>query len=120
MAKALSMDLRARIIRAYDRASTTFREIAEQFSVGEATVNRLVSRFRTTGSFEPKPHAGGVPPMLGEFDLANIKALVAEKPDRTTPELVAAMASRHGRVMSPATMSRALARIGFTRKKRAS
>jgi transposase len=120
MPKPLSIDLRGRIVEGYELATTTFREIAERFSVGEATVNRLVNRFRKSGSIAPKPHAGGPAPMLGEVDLARIAALVSEKPDRTIAELVSEMKRRHSRAMGTATMSRALARMKLTRKKRVS
>jgi transposase len=112
------MDLRRRIVAAYEQATTTFREIAERFSVGEASVNRLVNRFRREGTVEPKPHGGGSPSLLGEQEHAQIAALVADKPDRTIAELVAELRRRHGRTVSPATMSRAIAKLGLTRKKR--
>lgn len=120
MPKPLSIDLRGRILEAYEKATTTFREVAERFSVGEATVNRLVNRFRREGRIDPKPHSGGTPSMLGATEYAQIAALVSEKSDRTIAELAVEMRRRHGRSMSPATMSRALAKLGLTRKKRAS
>jgi len=120
MPKPLSLDLRRRIVAAYEEATATFREIAERFSVGEATVNRFVNRFRREGSVEPKPHGGGTPSKLGEAQYAQIAALVAEKPDRTIAELVTEMRQRHGYTMSPATMSRTVAKLGLTRKKRLS
>jgi len=33
-------------------------ELARWFRVGEATAKRIVSRFRETGSIEPKPYGG--------------------------------------------------------------
>jgi transposase len=45
----LSLDLRHRIIRAWQEEKVTILELAERFSVGSATVKRLVWRFRKTG-----------------------------------------------------------------------
>ena len=120
MPKPFSIDLRRRIVAAYEEATATFREIAERFSVGEATVNRFVNRFRREGTVEPKPHGGGTAPLLGEQEHAQIAALVAEKPDRTIAELVSELSRQHGLTVSPATMSRTIAKLRLTRKKRPS
>jgi transposase len=120
MPKPLSIDLRRRIVAAYEEATTTFHEIAARFSVGEATVNRYVNRFRREGTFEPKPHGGGTAPLLGEREHAQIAALVAEKSDRTIAELVTELSRQFGCAVSPATMSRTVAKLGLTRKKRPS
>jgi transposase len=114
---ALSIDLRQRIVEAYDPKTTSCREVAERFSVGEASVNRFVNRYRRTGSVAPRPHGGGVQSKLQEPELATIRVLVVEKSDRTRLELIAALAERCGVRVSPATMGRALMALGLTRKK---
>jgi transposase len=117
MPKPLSMDLRRRVVDAYDPKTTSYREIAERFSVGEASANRLVNQLRKTGSLAPKPHGGGPEPKLKEPELVVLRALVDEKSDRTRDELLVLVAERCGIRVSPATMGRALAALGLTRKK---
>ncbi len=59
MPEPLSLDLRERIVAAYERGDMTRDQVAALFQVGRASVNRLVRRFRETGSVEPSPHGGG-------------------------------------------------------------
>src|SRR5437016_1943273 len=114
---ALSTDLRQRIVASYDPKTTSCREVAERFSVGEASVNRFVNQFRRTGELAPRPHGGGPTSKLQEPELATLRVLVAEKSDRTRVELIAALAEKRGVRVSPATMGRALTALGLTRKK---
>ena len=62
MSKPLSLDLRQRIIDAVNERSRTYEEIAEDLSVGTASIKRLVRLVRDTGSIEPRPHGGGRSP----------------------------------------------------------
>jgi transposase len=50
---AYSLDLRQRVVRAYDRGIAP-DEVATQFDVSLAWVYRLVQRRRETGSIEPR------------------------------------------------------------------
>jgi len=52
----LSLDLRRRIIRAWQEDNPSVEELAERFAVGTATIKRLTRRFRETGSVEPRSH----------------------------------------------------------------
>ena len=61
---ALSLDLRRRIIDAYDNGEGTQARLARRFKVGKATVERLVRLRRETGSVEPRPHGGGTGPLI--------------------------------------------------------
>lgn len=117
MPEPLSMDLRKRIVAAHARGDQSSDELAELFQVGRATVNRLVKRFREKGSVAPNPHAGGREKRLTGGDEEKLLELVTERADATIPELVSGLADRTGKRVSTSTMSRALARLGFTRKK---
>src|SRR6266576_2087494 len=54
MAAAYSMDLRKRVMKAWD-ASGDADEIAATFAVSRAWVHRLAQRQRETGSIAPRP-----------------------------------------------------------------
>lgn len=118
MSEPLSVDLRKRIVGAYERGGVTRQEVADLFQVGRATVNRLVKRYRSTGSLEPDPHGGGREPKFDKKGERILRQLVAAYPDATIPELVESYFEKASVLVSTSTMSRALARLGFTRKKR--
>jgi transposase len=117
MPEPLSLDLRERIVAAYERGELTRDQVAELFQVGRASVNRLVRRFRETGAVEPSPHGGGKPRKLTARGEKALRALVAEFPDATIPEFVRLLIARAKLTLSTSTMSRELTRLGFTRKK---
>jgi transposase len=91
--------------------------IAELFGIGEASVSRWLRLERETRDVEPEPHGGGFPPRIAESQYGTLRALVAEKPDRTVVELCAEWERRHGTNLSRSAMQRALLKAGFTWKK---
>lgn len=117
MPEPLSPDLRERIVKARMQGGWTSEEVAELFQVGRATVNRLVKRFREKGSVEPDPHGGGREKRLTASEEDALVVLVTERADATIPELVSSLKARVGKQVSTSTLSRSLARLGFTRKK---
>ena len=60
----LSNDLRKRILEAVDNEEGSRRKLAARFKVNASTITKLLRLRRETGSFEPRPHAGGVAPTL--------------------------------------------------------
>jgi transposase len=85
MAAPYSMDLRKRVIKAWD-ASGDAAEIAETFGVSRAWVHRLVQRQRETGSIAPRPQRKFRSRVLaGQED--RLKALINATPDATLAEL---------------------------------
>ena len=120
MPAPLSLDLRQRIIAAWQNGEGTWDEIAERFAVGVASVDRLVRQFRKSKMVTPLPHGGGVPHKIGDDGLAVVRRLLQERADLTDDELVYAFKEETGIAVSPATMGRAVRRLGFTRKKKSS
>jgi len=118
MPAALSMDLRRRIIAAWQNGEGSWQGLSDRFGVGIATVNRLVSRFRTTGSVEPTRQKYGSAPLLVDKDLDVLERLVRERPDSTIAELVEALKDEASIEVSASTVGRAVRdRLGWTRKK---
>lgn len=116
--KAYSNDLRRRIIDRIQENRESQPEIAEQFAVSLSFVEKLWSRFRSTGKFEVLPHGGGNPRILQNQELL-IRSLVAQQSDRTLAELVEQVAARTGQPKaSLETMSAELRRLNLPRKKR--
>jgi transposase len=114
------MDLRRRIVEAYERKEGTYFDLAQRFGVGEATVSRLLRRRRERGSVEPEAPGGGFPPRIADDQLLKLVRLVAERPDATLDAIRDAWLERYGGELSRSSLLRALQRAGVTRKKNAS
>ena len=115
--KAYSRDLRERILAGVDAGEPQHR-LAARFPVSRATVTRLVRLRRETGDLGPRPRPGQ-PARLGAALDAGLLPQLRAQPDATIAEHCAAWERATGRAVSPTTMRRAIARLGWTRKKRA-
>lgn len=113
----LSVDLRSRIIQAWQKEKLGVPELASRFAVGTATVKRLIRRFRETGSVEPRPHGGGQRPKIPAEKLPRVQQLLEGNPDWSIEELTSAYNRQERVKVSRSTMDRAVRRLGFTRKK---
>jgi len=113
----LSSDLRHRIIQAWKAEKLRVPELASRFAVGSATVKRLIRQFRETGSVEPLPHGGGQRPKIPAEKLPRVQRLLQANPDWSVEEIMVAYNRQEGADVSRSTMVRAVARLGFTRKK---
>jgi transposase len=83
-----SNDLRVRVIEAVD-AGASRREAAERFEISASSAIKWLQRWTTTGSVAAKPMGGSRSPL--EDHATWLLALIAEQPDLTLDEVVAAM-----------------------------
>ena len=114
--KAYSEDLRERVIRAVE-AREPREAVAARFEVSVPTIERWMRLKRETGGLARRPVPGSAP--------VKTVGLLAALPDRLAGHADATLAGHcswwrevSGWEVSTATMSRALARLGWTRKKR--
>jgi len=106
-----SMDLRKRVIRAWD-ASGDADAVAATFGVSRAWVHRLVQRRRETGSIAPRKQTKFRSRVLaGQED--RLAALILTRPDATLAELRDALPT----TAALSTLWLAIDRLGFTVKK---
>lgn len=117
MPAALSVDLRQRIMAAYEAKEGSQRQLAERFKVSLSFIRDLRRHHRETGSVEPKPHGGGAIAKLGEEQLPMIEALVTAQPDALLEELCERFAGQTGVEVSVSTMQRAVCRLKLNVKK---
>ena len=117
---AYSIDLRQKILRAYERRVGSQRAIANLFGVSVSFVEKLWRRYRTVGDIAPKPHAGGQRPRLDPKAQTGVCGVLHDNPDATLAELCAWVATATGVRVRVATMCRLLQRLGWPRKKRRS
>lgn len=111
MPKALSMDLRERILAACDQGEPA-AAVARRFAVSESFIEKLKRRRREAGTVAPKPHAGGRPPLLRAED-ERLRAAWQENPDRTLAALREALSLS----VHLSTLWHHLQRLGLTFKK---
>jgi len=114
MPKALSGDLRERVIEAVE-AGASRREAAERFEISASSAVKWLQRWRDHGVCAPKPR-GGRRSVLEDY-ADRILALIAEQPDRTLDELAEAMRKR-GIPGSRSALRRFLDRHDITFKKK--
>lgn len=113
--KPYSEDLRWRVVRAV-AIGTPRAEVAATFAVSLPTIERWLRRQRETGSLAPTPVPGPAAVKTAAL-VAALPARLAAHADATLAEQCAWWRGVAGVAVSPATMSRALARLGWTRKK---
>jgi transposase len=85
--KTLSMDLRKRILAAYDKGQGTRDDIANRFCVSLGMVKKLIQQRRHTGNIAPRYDRCGRKPMLLAEHRKSAKSLLQNKPDLTLEEL---------------------------------
>ncbi len=112
-----SDDLRERIILFFENhPDYTQQEIADEFGASRSFVEKLLQRWRATGSAATLPRGGGQPRLL-EAHEKKLRQLVAAQPDATLAELREKIESATKLSVSVATICRALQRLDLGRKK---
>lgn len=118
MGKAVSLDLRERMVRGI-AAGKSRRAVAAQFEVAPSTAVRVQARYAATGSVEPsrqgRPKGTGKLCPFREAIVAKVKAV----PDITMPDLAVWLETAHGVRVDPSNLSKFLCREGFSYKKNA-
>ena len=116
--KPYSLDLRRRVLAAWQRGEGSQRQLAARFSVHLTFVRNLLRLYRQSGSIEPRPHGGGRRPLADGPVLERLTQMVAQRPDDTLDEHRERLAAAGGPAMSRATLARALQRLKLTVKKK--
>lgn len=112
--KTLSLDLRERILAAYDQEEVTREEVAHRFRVSLGMVKKLVQQRRHTGHIGPRHHHSGRKPLIVASHHAHLRVLLDKKPDLTLKELRAAT----GLTCTLPAIHYALQKLELTYKKR--
>ena len=118
MAEPYPVELRERVVRAYEAGEGSFADVAVQFDLGEASVKRWVYAKRRCGSVIPKPKGGGAHSSISAEEM---DAIVTRLGDPTANEITAEF-NRHRRGKARRHVSstkRALHRHGYVVKKNA-
>ncbi|MBX3205997.1 MAG: transposase [Labilithrix sp.] len=116
MPSFVSLDLRRRVVEAYERGGLTYAEVAERFSVGRASVSRWLRRKRESGDVAPLAHGGGQPRKITAKQERLVEKLVLAHPDWTEAEFAAELKRKHDIVASAVTVGRVIRRLGYSVK----
>ena len=116
MSRALSVDLRIRVLSAVS-AGMSHRAAAARFGVSASSVSRWRALERDRGDARPKALGGDRRSGRIEAQRGVILGLLAQRRDMTIEELRAALGDR-GLAFSYGTVQRFLVRHAITRKKR--
>lgn len=112
MPKAYALDLRRKVVEAVVLNGMKQCEVAEQFNLNRKTISDWLQRYAATGDVQPSAHNHhGHSHKITDWD--EFRTFVEANPDKTQVE----MAELWPDEISDRTISRALRKIGFTRKK---
>jgi len=115
--KAYSADLCAKIAQACDEGAASRRQLARQFRVSVAFIQKMLRRRRLTGRLAAAAHTGGRRGLLDADALALVARLIRVQNDLTLAELSERVAAARGVHVSVPTMYRAVRRLGLPYKK---
>ncbi len=114
MPATVSLDLRRRILKTYDRGDGTRAQIAQRFEVSEGMVKKLLQQRRRRGDIAPQHARSGRKPKILAAHKRAFATLLAEKPDLTLAELK----ERTGLECTEQAIHYALVDLNLTYKKR--
>ena len=117
MARALSLDLRRRVVEAVS-AGSSCRSAAARFGVGVSSAIRWVARVREDGDCLPRKQGGDRRSHRIDAHQALILGWVDAEPDLTLAELSARLSEAVGYRPPVSVVHRFFERHGVTRKKR--
>lgn len=120
MAAAYSLDLRRKIVQAYERGARSQVEIAEIFGVSLAFVEKLLRQYRQSGALEPVRKRPGRHRLIDAGASEQLQHWLQEQSDLTLAELADRLQTQCGLHVSPSCVWRLLRRLGLRRKKRLS
>ena len=113
--KAYSQDLRERVLRAVDLGRTR-AEIVQLFGISLATLKRYIKQRRDEGHVRPKAIPGRPPKKRAQVEMSVLSQLQAHD-DATLDQHCVMWEQAYGERVSRWTMSLAIKRLGWTRKK---
>jgi transposase len=114
--KAYSQDLRERVLRAIDQGKSR-KELIELLGVSLATIKRYLKQRREQGHVRPKVIPGRAPKKRTTLE-AGLEPQLWAYDDATLQHHCELWEHTHGERISRWTMSRAIKRLGWSRKKR--
>jgi transposase len=116
MPAPISVEVRERVVVAYEAGSESYEVVANRFSVSPRSLQRWVERKRENGSVEPDSPAGG---NFSPVDMKALHRVVQARPDATSYQVTADYNRRvpKKKRVHRSSILRALQRAGYVFKK---
>ena len=112
--RTISLDLRRRILAAYDKGDVSRQEVADRFMVSLGMVKKLIQQRRHTGDIKNLHHRAWRHRLLTPDDEQRLLRLHRQQPDATLVEL----RDRLGIDCHISTIHKTLGRLGLRYKKK--
>ncbi len=103
-----SLDLRQKIVDAYEKGDVSQRKLAESFGVALSFVSKLLVQYRRSGVLGPKVRTEQTPIKLSPEQLEILRQLVEVQPDVTLAELKEQLREKTGVSIGSSTIDRML------------
>ncbi len=116
--KAYSFDLRQKIVDVYAEGNVSQRQLALQFRVALSFVEKLLKRYRETGTIAPKVRTKQTPTKLNAEQLTVLQQIVEANNDATLDELRYQLEQQTGVLIGRSTLARMLQKLHLTVKKK--
>lgn len=117
MPAAYSVDLRQRILDAYEAKEGSQRQLAKRFKVSLSFVRDLMRHDREQKTVQPKPHGGGAVAKIGVKEQALIADWLKQQPDLVLWELCERLEQECAVQVGISTMWRVLEQMNLSVKK---
>lgn len=114
---AYSIDLRQRILSAWQNKEGSQRELAKRFQVSLSFIRDFLRRYRETGEIAAKPQGGDRRSKLNDIEQELLKVMVTKQSDIYLREIQEAIKERTEIDVSISSLSRTLKRLKLNRKK---
>lgn len=85
--RTISLDLRERILEAYDEGEATREQVAGRFRVSLGMVKKLLQQRRHSGDIRARHHLAGRKPLIVAEHRQEMDRLLKRKPDMSLKEL---------------------------------
>lgn len=115
---AYSIDLRKKILSAWENKEGSQRELAKRFKVSLSFIRDFLRRYRETGEIAARPQGGDRRSKLKGQKEELLKIMVTEQSDIYLREIQAAIKENKGIEVSISSLSRTLNRLNLKRKKK--
>lgn len=113
--RAYSLDIRQRVLKAYDEGKWTVGQIAERFNVGEWWVHKLKRQRKAGLGIGARKGKVGQPRRLSPEQLSRLEQYVDKHPDATLEQIGEELAV----ACTTVTIHNTLRRLGYRYKKNA-
>lgn len=117
MSVAYSIDLRKKVVDAYERGDTSYSKVAENFGIHIRSVKRYVKQYREQGNLLPRKGNMGRPSKIDDPGYKLIQKLIRKDPTITLAKLSKLYYQEKQVSVGRSILSRACSKLNLRRKR---